>query len=373
MRSMMIPLVIAAAVGAGASAADEPALSAQIDAIFGEYSEQAAPGCAVAVVVDGEARHVEGYGQANLEHDIAITPDSVFRIASVSKQFTATAIAILAARGEIDLDADVHNYLPELPDYGTPVTVRQMVHHVSGMGDYDGFEASPGKPFRFGAEDYWTIDEFFEQAAQRPLVVPPETEYRYSNLAYFFLSQIVERASGRTLRQFAQDEMFAPLGMTSTFFNDDVTGLVPGRADGYEVAEDGAVRILMTNLSWVGDGGVYTTLNDFLKWDDALRAGRIPGGEAVNAMLFEPHPLTVATMDSGPLDDGAGYAFGRRVGMRDGRAMRDHSGSWVGFRSYYVSFPDDEISAIMLCNRTDGLSSDKLGRLMGVVFAQLTE
>lgn len=353
--------------------AQERALSDQIDQIFEDYEGRAVPGCAVGVAVEGEKRHVKGYGQANLEHDLPITADSVFRIASLSKQFTATAIAILAARGDIDLDADIHAYLPELADYGVTVTVRQMVHHISGMGDYDGFEISPGKPFRFGDEDFWTIDEFFDKAAQKPLDLAPETEYRYSNIAYFFLAHVVERVSGQTLRAFADETIFSPLNMTATFFNDDVTGIVPDRADGYGVDEEGSFRVFMTNLSWVGDGGVYTSLNDFLKWDEALRRGQAPGGAAVNAMLFKPHPLTAQTMNSGPMDEGAGYAFGRRIGARNGRAMHDHTGSWVGFNAYYARFPDDEVSVVYFCNRSDGLGGDKLGRLMTVVTSELLQ
>ena len=159
-------------------------LSTKIDLMFEDLAEAKGPGCAVGVLKDGAYVHKQGYGYANLEHGIPLSGASVFRIASVSKQFTALAIAILAERGDLDLDADVHTYIPELPDFGATVTVRQMVHHVSGMGDYDlDFEVAPGKPFRFGNQDYWTNEEFLQEVLKKPLALSPGEQFEYSYLA----------------------------------------------------------------------------------------------------------------------------------------------------------------------------------------------
>ena len=341
-------------------------LSTKIDLMFEDLAEAKGPGCAVGILKDGAYIHKRGYGYANLEHDIPLSGESIFRIASVSKQFTALAIAILAERGDLDLDADIHTYIPELPDFGATVTVRQMVHHISGMGDYDqDFEVAPGKPFRFGNQDYWTNEEFLQEVLTKPLALSPGERFEYSNLAYYLLGQVVERVSGQTLRDFSDAEIFTPLGMTNTFFNDNVNDIVPNRADAYYLMDDGTFEILMTNLSWVGDGGVYTSLDDFEKWDAALHTGNVPGGQAVYDLILTPHPLTVSSEDG----DETGYSFGMTVGTRDGRAVRSHSGGWVGFNTFYASFPDDGVSAVIFCNRPDAMGS----RLRGLIDLSLQE
>jgi len=318
MHKQLLVLLIALHWAALTWSSDTLNLSADIDALFSNYDSADVPGCAIGVIQAGTYLHARGYGSANLEHGIPIGLDSVFRIGSVSKQFTATVVAILADRGDLNLDSDVHEYLPDLMEYGAEVTVRQMIHHLSGMGDYEMtevYEVSPGKAFRFGNEDYWTIEEFYQRVRKQPLALAPMQRFEYSNIAYFLLSQVVERVSGLTLRAFADKELFGPLNMTSTFFNDNVDGVVPHRADGYTPITADTFEILMTNLDWVGDGGVYTTLNDFIKWDRALSTGTIPGGKAVLDLLFEPDPLTKKTMTSHLLDDGAGYGFGIEIGQ----------------------------------------------------------
>ena len=371
MRYKIFAIVIALCTGGLAFGAGSDDLSSRIDAVFSEYDAADVPGCAVGVIQDGAYVHARGYGSANLEHGIPISSDSVFRIGSVSKQFTAAAIAILAVRGDLDLDADVRDYLPDLREYKSTVTVRQMVHHISGMGEYEGktaYELAPGKPFRFGNEDYWTIAEFYEQVRTKPLVLEPGERFEYSNIAYFLLSQVVERVSGQSLREFAKAEIFDPLGMHATFFNDNVDGIVPNRADGYTPLEEGGFEILMTNLDWVGDGSVYTTLNDFIKWDQALARDEMPGGMAVQKLMLEPHPLTVSTMPGHVLDEGAGYAFGLEIGKYKGHEAILHTGSWVGFRALYARFPEEETSAIVMCNRSDAAEDgDKRGKLLDVV------
>jgi CubicO group peptidase (beta-lactamase class C family) len=185
---------------------------------------------------------------------------------------------------------------------------------------------------------------------------------------------VVERVSGLTLREFANKELFGPLNMTATFFNDNVDGVVPLRADGYTPTDTGSFEILMTNLDWVGDGGVYTTLNDFIKWDQALSSGNIPGGKAVRDLLLEPHPLTRKTMTSHLLDGGAGYGFGIEVGEFRGILAHVHTGSWVGFRALYARFPANDISAIAFCNRDDLLEDgDKRMELLDLVASELLQ
>jgi CubicO group peptidase (beta-lactamase class C family) len=375
MHKHLIALAFALHSAAFAWGTETGGLSAHIDTIFANYNSVHVPGCAIGVIQGGVYIHAKGYGAANLEHGVPIDSNSVFRIGSVSKQFTATAVAILADRGDLSLDADIHQYLPDLREYTAKVTVRQMIHHLSGMGDYEmtgAYEIAPGKTFRFGNEDYWTIDEFYQRARNQPLALAPMQRFEYSNVAYFLLSQVVERVSGLTLREFANKELFGPLNMTATFFNDNVDGVVPHRADGYSPMNTDNFEILMTNLDWVGDGGVYTTLNDFIKWDRALSSGNIPGGKAVRDLLIEPHPLTSKTMTSHLLDDGAGYGFGIEVGKFRGRTAYLHTGSWVGFRAVYARFPEDDVSVIAFCNRDDLLlGGDKRLELLDLVASKL--
>ncbi|MCH8302524.1 MAG: beta-lactamase family protein [Proteobacteria bacterium] len=335
-------------------------LSDAVDAVFANLDNESQPGCAVGVIHNGEYIHKAGYGMANLEHDIAISSASVFRTGSVSKQFTAMAIAILAERGELDLDADVHEYLPDLRDYGHKVTIRQMLHHLAGMGDYDPelFKKADGSEFRFGNEDYWTIGEFYDAVTRVPLILTPGEKWQYSNLGYFLLAQVVERVSGKTLREFAAVEIFGPLGMQASFFNDNVNQPVTQRADGYRLMDDGSFEIYMTNLDWVGDGGVYTNLDDFIKWDQNFYDNKLGkgGGDLIN-MVTTPHPN--AAVNSRLIQD-AHYAFGLQVGTLHGAPVIGHSGGWVAFSSVYQRFPELKLSVVVFCNST-GAAATALG------------
>jgi len=339
---------------------NQVSLSKSVDKLAASYFESKNPGCAVGVIYQGKYVHKAGYGMANLEYKIPITSKSVFRIGSTSKQFTAMAIAILAERGELDLDADIHTYLPELTDYGHKVTIRQMLHHIAGMGDYDHkvFNKADGSPFRFGNEDFWTIEEFYAVVARASLVHPPESKWQYSNLAYFLLSMVVEKVSGKTLREFADEEILGPLNMRATLFNDNVNGVVPNRADGYKLLEDGSYEIFMTNLSWVGDGGIYTNLDDFIAWDQNFYQNKLgKGGRKLIDLVETPHPKAYFDWDKPEKSEtdtektpGTGYAFGLAVDNHLGERRIAHNGGWVGFISSYQRFPDLSLSVVAFCN-----------------------
>lgn len=331
-----------------------------IDAVFADISNNE-PGCAVGVIHSGEFVYKAGYGLANMEHGIPITSQSVFRTGSIGKQFTAMAIAILAERGDLDLDADVHMYLPDLVDYGEKVTVRQMVHHIAGMGDYDHavFKKADGSDFRFGNEDFATNDEFYQMVTSAGLVREPGTSYEYSNLGYFLLGHVVESVSGQTLREFAAREIFEPLGMHATRFNDNVNQIVPNRADGYQQMDDGCWEIYMTNLSWIGDGGVYTTIDDFIRWDQNFYDNKLGrGGQALIEMMQTSLPGMVEETEDGPQP--VKYGFGLGIEERFGEKSVRHTGSWVGFNAVYDRFPDLGMSVVVFCNSLE-LSASALG------------
>ena len=344
-------------------------LASQVDALFAPYNN-ATPGCAVGVIYHGEYLLEAGYGLANLEHDIPITPQSVFRTGSLSKQFTAMVVAILAERDEIDLDADVHTYLPDLIDYGVPVTTRQIILHQSGLPDYEEglFFKPDGKEFRFGNEDYWTTEEFYEAVREVPLRTSPESEWYYSNLGYFLLSQIVERATGKTLRELGQEEIFGPLGMGATFFNDNADEPVKNRAAGYKRLDDGSYEIYMTNLDWVGDGGIYTNLDDFVRWDRNFDDNHLGSG---GSRLIDgiTTPLVPIPTNEREAWDESSYGFGLFIGTQDGHRVIGHTGGWVGFSSIYLRYPDLGLSTVTFCNSAE-IDATDLGNRVARMYVE---
>lgn len=365
--SVLITALATTVSFAPATAHADADLSAAIDEVFAGIDRETEPGCVAGVIHKGEYVHKQGYGLANLEYLIPLDSGSVFRTGSVGKQFTAMAIAILAERGDLDLDADVHTYLPDLMDYGREVTIRQMVHHIAGMGDYDhpALRRADGSEFRYGNEDFATIDEFYEMVAGADLVLEPGAQYQYSNLGYFLLAHVVESVSGKTLREFAAEEIFGPLNMQHTRFNDNVNQVVRKRADGYRQMDDGSWEIFMTNLSWVGDGGVYTSLDDFIHWDRNFYDNKLgKGGPGLIELVTTPHPDTIAMTDDGPRN--VQYAFGQRVDERNGEYVIGHTGGWVAFSTVYNRYPELELSIVVFCNSTES-SGPELGLEVGAI------
>jgi len=233
------------------------------------------------------------------------------------------------------------------------------------MGDYnhESFTKANGEHFRFGSRDFWTIEEFYEAVAKTDLVHPPGTKWQYSNLAYFLLSKVGEKVSGKTLREFAAEEIFGPLGMEQTFFNDNVNEIVRGRADGYKLI-DHKYEIYMTNLSWVGDGGVYTSLDDFIAWDQNFTSNKLgKGGNGLIETVSTAHPDAIVGNDK---SSGLEYAFGLFVGSVDDEPVIGHSGSWVGFTSYYFRYPRLSLSVVVFCNSSDAKARE-LGEELGAL------
>jgi CubicO group peptidase (beta-lactamase class C family) len=310
----------------------------QVDALFETWDRPGSPGCALGIIENGQFSYKRGYGMANLEYDIPISSETVFRTGSVSKQFTAMSVLLAAHAGKISLDDDLHKYLPELADFGKSVTIRHLIHHTSGIRDYLVLMAVAGKR----DEDYYTDEEVVEQLAKlENLNFPPGEEYLYSNAGYFLLSQIILRATGKTLVEWADEVIFGPLGMEDTHFHDDPRMIVENRASGYRAKKDGGFEISMTNLEMVGDGGVFTTINDLIKWDRNFDNNKL-GGESVMKQMLTP----------GKLSDGVEqvYAFGLSVGTYRGLSVVQHGGAFVGFRAGMLRFPGQRFSAYCLCN-----------------------
>jgi len=345
----------------------------RVDALFAPYAGEDRPGCAVGVIRDGQFVFTGAYGMASLEYGVPLGSESVFRIASVSKQFTAMAVAILSERGQLSLDADVHSYLPDLMDFGHPVTIRQMLQHASGMADYGDspelYLNASGEEFRWGDEDYLSTREFLDRVLRTPLAAKPGTEFRYSNFAYFLLGQVVGRVSGMSLREFAQDNIFGPLSMGASSFNDSVDRVVKNVATGYRKGADGQYERYMTNLDWVGDGGVYTSIDDFIHWDRNFYANVLgKGGQQLIELMQTPGDLT----RRGERQHEVSYGFGQELDRYRGQTRIAHSGSWVAFTSYYVRFPELRLSAVTFCNSLDA-DAARLGEELADIYLDLLQ
>lgn len=337
MRWLLLLATLGCAAGATAQGSE---LTDQVDQIFSEWDSTSSPGCALSVIKDGEVAYSRGYGMANLEHGLAITPQTVFRIGSTSKQFTAAATALLAEQGEISLDDDIRKYLPEIPAYSAPITIRQLIHHTSGLRDYLSLMSFSG----FGAFDYYTDTEVIAKlAAQRQPNFAPGEDHLYSNSGYFLLSVIIERVSGQSLREFAQTHIFSALGMRHSHFHDDHRHIVAQRAAGYSRTNEAGFEISQTTLGMVGDGGVFTSLEDLFHWDQNFYQNRLgQGGPALLEQLHTP----------GELNNGEVLTYAYGLSVSDYRGLRkvSHGGAFVGYRAEMIRFPEEALSVICLCN-----------------------
>jgi len=331
------------------------ALTDRVDGLFAEWDRPDSPGCALGIVQDGRLVYKRGYGMANLEHAIPISSRTVFRIGSTSKQFTAACIALLAEQGKLSLDDDIRKYLPEMPEYERPITIRHLIHHTSGLRDYLTLMDLAG----VRDDDYYTDEEVIAMLArQKALNFAPGDEYLYSNSGYFLLAAIVKRVSRQSLREFAEEQILNPLGMENTHFHDDHTMVVKHRAAGYSPREEGGYRIDMTTLDVVGDGGVFTTVEDLFLWDQNFYEDRL-GGKGLIARL-----LTPGRLNSGePLD----YAFGLMVSDYKGVPTISHGGTFVGFRAEMIRFPEQSLSVICLANLSS-INPSRLARQVADIY-----
>lgn len=312
---------------------------ARVDSIFASMDRTTLPGCAVGAVQNGKFLHRRGYGMADVERGVPITTETVFYTGSVSKQFTAMSIALLARDGKLSLDDSARKYVPEIPASGAGITIRQMVHHMSGLREKWDLFALRGMP-----EGYLvTQDDVLEVLKkQRDLNFAPGTEQLYNNTAYDMLATIVQRVSGKSIRDFAAERIFGPLGMARSQYVDDWTLLVPGRAAGHSVS-NGRVSLAAAHVETVGSGSVYSTVEDLARWDESFYTGQL-GGEALLTLLQTPGRFNDGTV--GPMN----YGFGLMVDTWRGLRRVHHGGALAGFRAEIMRFPDQHFSVLMTCN-----------------------
>jgi CubicO group peptidase (beta-lactamase class C family) len=322
-----------------ATAAQVPAdAEARVDRIFARWNTERTPGCAVAAGVDGRTVLARAYGMAELEHGVPNRPGTVFEAGSVAKQFTAAAVVLLALDGRLSLQDDVRRYIPELPDYGTPITIRRLIDHTSGLRDWGSVAeiAGWGRGERTHSHEH-VLDIL---ARQRALNYAPGEAYSYTNSGYNLLAILVERVSGIPFAEFSRQRIFEPLGLADTRWRDDYRRLVPNRATAY--AGRGDTFVIDRPIEHVhGNGGLLTTVADLLRWDRALAAGELGGPEFVRLM----HEQGVLT-DGSVIDYAAGVQIGTRRGVRE----VSHTGATSGYRAFLGRYPDQGLSVALLCN-----------------------
>lgn len=360
-RALITALTVFLMPWIGLSAAMESPPEPIVDEIFAEFDRPDVPGCALGVIHDGKFVYRRGYGMANLEYDIPISSRSVFRIASVSKQFTAMAVALLAESGQISLEDPLSKYFPEFPGWANTTRVSQLVHHTSGIRDYLTLADLAGK---VEDTDYFSDDWAIALLARQEEVdFPPGSRFLYSNSGYFLLAHLVKRVTGQSLKDFSEKNIFTPLGMHNSHFHDDHKHIVKQRAAGYSPSDEG-FSIDMTTLDIVGDGSVYTTLDDLLLWDSNFYHNRLgSGGQDLISRVTKAGLLNngePAAERGGPsVIDGSHYAFGLKLEQYRGLPMIGHGGAYAGFRSAMIRFPEQRFSVVVLCNRSDSVPTKK--------------
>jgi len=323
-----------------ASARQTPDLERAIvraDSILDPLDRADAPGLAVAVVRGGRIVYRREVGMASLEQRTAIGPETIFDLGSVSKQLTAYAVVLLEQSGRLDLDRDIRTVLPEVPDFGTPITVRHLVHHLSGIREI--YDALGMAGLRSG-DGIRQEDALRLVSASRELNFEPGSRYLYCNTAYMLLADIVTRVTGTPFPEWMRDNVFDPLGMEHTVIMDRPGLVIPGAADSYAPDDEGGFARLFDNSSITGAGGVYSTTGDMTRW----MANLVSGSEAVMRMR-ERGVLTTG--------DTLTYAFGVQVGRTRGLESLSHNGASAGYRSLLVAFPDARGGVVALSNRAD--------------------
>lgn len=360
--------------------------AAQIESLFHDYSQVNAPGASVMVVRDGKPIFAKGFGLADLQHKIPCTTNTNFRLASVTKQFTAMAVLILVEQKKLLLDERLTNFFPEFPDYGKQITVRHLLTHTSGLLDYEDL-IPQGTTIPVLDQDVLRILMVAADVRRRTPVepsenrlltsaatyFPPGSQFRYSNSGYALLALIVEVRSGQTFARFLKENIFEPLKMTHTLAYEQGLSIVPNRAyghtpkklpspsDGERVRERGSTferTDQSLTSSVLGDGGVYSSLADLFKWDQALYKSKLVS-EPMLRVAFSP-----ATATDKP---GRSYGFGWYIGEYRGLKEIWHNGDTIGFRTRIARFPEKKFSVIILANRADAKLDELPHRIADLV------
>ncbi|MGH7679741.1 MAG: serine hydrolase domain-containing protein [Gemmatimonadaceae bacterium] len=337
-----LPVALASLVALATPAAAQRDVGAFADTVFARWNSTHSPGCAVGIARDGKTVLARGYGMANLETGTPITAGTIFESGSVAKQFTATAIVLLAMDGKLNLSDPVRKYFPELPEYDKPLTIRHLLTHTSGLREWSSLVAAAGWPRGQRAH---TQDDLLDIVfRQKAINYPVGDHYSYTNSGYAIAKTLVERVSGKSFQEFSQERIFGPLGMTHTRWRDDFTRIVPGRAQAYSREADGW-HLDMPFESVVGPGGLLTTVGDWLVWNEALAKSSLRAGwtDSLTRRMRLNNGREIT------------YALGIVVSEYRGVPEIGHSGSTGGYSTYLVRYPDrGNLSIGVLCNSAQG-------------------
>jgi len=330
---------------------------AGIESIFEASTGLDSPGYAVGIIEGGELRYARGFGSANLDHGIPISASSVFNVASLSKQFTAAALGILVVRGQVDLEGDVRTYIPDFPARFGNLQVQHLVYMTSGLPEYYTLERPGGRNW---GDDFFTVADAIDAVLSAPeLEFEPGTRWAYSNINYQLIAEIVARVSNVSFSEFLRAAVFEPLGMSNTHVNDDLGRVIPGRVTGYNLTDLGAFRQEIRRAPHYGGSGVFTTLEDLVRWDRSFRDESLGGSELTELLLSR------RTFDHDKDNDAFGLVWGKYAGRR----TLWYEGGDTGFSSYMARFLDDDLTVIVLSNIGTGRAADHARRVLDVLFA----
>lgn len=347
--ALLAALPLAAATPGAAAATSRSALSVpstqalerQVDALFAKWNRPGMPGAVVGVIRDGRLVLGKAYGMADLERGAPMTTATAFTVGSMSKQFTAMSVHLLARDGKLALGDDIRTWVPEVPAFGSPITIAHLLHHTSGLRDFFTLMHMTG----WRGDEVATRDDALNLLRrQRALNFAPGQEFLYSNTGYMLLALIVERVSGKPLAEFARERIFEPLGMRHTRFLHGYGTLVPGRASSYLASAGGGYEYVAVGDSMDGAGGLVSTLGDLALWDRNFYDGRVGGMETVAQLQ-----ATAVLNDGTPVN----YASGLFVDGHRGRRIVEHSGMIGGFKAQLLRFPDQRMSVVVLANTSD--------------------
>jgi CubicO group peptidase (beta-lactamase class C family) len=319
----------------------ELSTEAKVDRVLERWNRSDTPGCVIGIAVDGKPVLVRAFGMANLEYGLRIRPDTAFESGSVAKQFTAAAIALLCQDGELSLDDPVRKYVPEVPDFGTPILIRHLLNHTSGLRSQWPLMALSGRPT---GQAVHTLDEILELVGMmKELNFRPGDEFLYCNTGYTLLGIVVARVSGKSLDAFCQERLFKPLGMSRTQWRDDFTKIVADRATAYGRRDDGAFYTNMSLTNVIGNGGLLTTVGDLLIWNANLDDPRVGGRALVDQLETR-----------GRLNDGFEIEYAQGLSVTTYKGLREvsHSGSTAGYQTFLGRWPGERLSIAVLSNVT---------------------
>ena len=373
--AIVLGLAVFCYTSAGQPVILSKSIEKKIDSLFSDYDIPASPGYVIGVFKEKRIVLAKGYGMANLDYDIPITANTVFNIASLSKQFTAACIALLVLRDSISLEDEVSKYIPAVGKYNPSIQIKHLVYFTSGIHEYHTLPHKNG--LNWNLYDYFTIDTDIATSLSQPnLEFTPGTQWEYSNTDYMLLAKIVEKVTGKTLNEFATENLFKPLGMKSTQVNDDVTAIIKNRATGYiprsaetvagarsagyYLRKEGAWLQAHRNAPHYGGSGVFTSIHDWYLWDRNFYTHNISGTAFYDLM----HQRQKFSHEKD--NDALGLVFG----TFRGEEIIWYAGGDIGFNSYVMRFPKQQLTIVCFSNLDIGGNAEKMAKKVADILAR---